>query len=191
MSEVTDLLRTLAGREGGPDSQLLTLVHGELRRIAGRLMGRERREHTLSATALVNEAWLRLAQTDHEFRDRRHFLGVAAEAMRRLLVDHARGRARIRRGGAAIRITLRGDEAALLEDPHEFLALDDAIHRLHAMDPRMGQVVRLRYFAGLSIEETAEALSVSPRTVKREWTLARAWLFRELRDNGDSDDGRR
>ena len=190
MSEVTDLLKTLAGREGGPDSQLQTLVHGELRRIAGRLMSRERREHTLTATALVNEAWLRLARADHAFRDRRHFLNVAAEAMRRLLVDHARGRARIRRGGGAIQITLRGDEAGLPEDPQEFLALDDAIHRLHAKDPRMGQVVRLRYFAGLSIEETAEALSVSPRTVKREWTLARAWLFRELRDNGDLSDGR-
>lgn len=181
MSDVTTLLRCMSGPGGGDPDRLLRLVYDELHRVAARLMQGEGRDHTLCATALVNEAWLRLGRIDgSRFEDRRHFLSVAAEAMRRLLVDHARGRRRERRGGDWQRITLGGIEPRQVDDPEEFLALDDALRRLTGLDPRMGQVVRLRFFAGLSVEETAEVLSVSPRTVKREWTLARAWLFHEL-----------
>ncbi|MFG0317023.1 MAG: ECF-type sigma factor [Planctomycetota bacterium JB042] len=188
MSEVTELFRRLADGDADAPDALLPLVYDELRRVARRQMAGERADHTLSATALVHEAWLKLAPdgSGRTFEGRRHFVAVAARAMRRLLVDHARGRRRERRGGDRLRVTLdAGAELAADEDPEEILALDEALRRLAEKDPRASRVVELRTFAGLSIDETADALGVSPRTVKREWTLARAWLFREMTDRDD------
>lgn len=176
MSDVTELLKN------GELDRLLPLLYAELRRLAGQLMAGERKDHTLCATALVNEAYLKLlGAREVRYENRAQFFSRAAEAMRRLLVDHARKRGRQRRGGGAERITLGSSEPILIEDPAEILALDQALQRLEQQDPRMSQVVKLRFFAGLEIEETAAAMDISPSTVKREWTFARAWLFRALK----------
>jgi RNA polymerase sigma factor (TIGR02999 family) len=147
-------------------------------------MRREGSEHTLQATALVHEAYLRLVdQRRVEWRNRAHFFGVAAEAMRRILVDHARSRLAAKRGGGAHRVTLGDADAAVEGAPDgglDVLALHEALERLAALDPDQARIVELRYFGGLSIEETAEATGVSPATVKREWAIARGWLRREL-----------
>ena len=190
--DVTRLLEEFGADKKGAADQLLPLIYGELKRLASVHMAGERAGHTLSPTALVHEAWLKLTKGAHrDFDSRSHFFAVAAEAMRRLLVDHARGRSRQRRGGGRRRVDLEQADLAANENPEEFLALEQVIRRLEEMDPRMGRVVQLRYFAGLSIEETAAAMSVSPRSVKREWTCARAWLFRELSDSrNDGGDSR-
>lgn len=184
-SDVTRLLRD------GASSQLLAAVYDELRAIARRRMASERPGHTLQATALVNEAYLRLAKDGPiQFQNRRHFFAAAAEAMRRILVEHARAAGRVKRGGGkggAQRIALDVGNVADLAaagtaDPEQIVALDDAIRRLEERDPTAGEVVRLRFFAGLSLEETAEVLGLSQRTVAREWAYARALLFRSLED---------
>ena len=163
---------------------LLPVLYTELRRLAARSLRAERAEHTLEPTALVNEAYLRLStQSRVHWRDRAHILGAAATAMRRILVDHARARDAEKRGSGAEKVELEeGLIGASLDTSNaaELLALDTALEGLQAIDPRMVQVVELRHFAGLPIEETAEALGISPATVKREWTMARAWLHREL-----------
>ena len=175
MSEVTDLLKQ------GEIERLLPLIYDELRRIAARKMAEERADHTLQATALVNEAYLKLVgDREVRFENRAHFFAQAAEAMRRLLVDHARRKGRVRHGGDRQRVTLGAIDPIPSDDPEEILALDEALRRLEEQDARVGQVVKLRFFAGLDIEETAAALGISARTVKREWTFARAWLFRAL-----------
>ncbi len=141
----------------------------------------ERPDHSLQATALVHEAYLRLAgRGDPQWNDKAHFFHAAAEAMRRILIEHARSRARVKRGGGQKRVSLSGIDLAAEQDPEEVLALDDAIRRLEQQDPSVAEVVRLRFFAGLSVEETAQALGISERTVKREWAFARAWLFHAL-----------
>lgn len=179
--EVSGLLA--AWRDGDQTAldRLLPLVYGELRRLAHRYMKRERPGHTLQTTALVNEAYLRLcAGRKGSFQDRAHFFGVAAQVMRHLLVDHARSRDVVKRGGGARQVTLDEDVAEPSVPGDDVLALDEALTRLTAIDPRKGRLVELRYFGGLSVEETAEVLAVSTITVKREWLKAKAWLYREL-----------
>jgi RNA polymerase sigma factor (TIGR02999 family) len=185
---VTQLL--LAWREGDRSAldRLMPLVYEELRRLAAHYMRGERTGHTLQTTALVNEAYLRLV--DHkniQWQNRTHFFAVASQAMRRVLVDHARSRGYAKRGGGSHRVTF--DEGALIsheQDP-DLLALDEALSRLSAIDPRKAQIVELRYFGGLSVEETAEVLKVSAVTVMREWSKAKAWLFRELNPETSDD----
>jgi RNA polymerase sigma factor (TIGR02999 family) len=179
--EITRLLSDWAGGDREALERLTPLVHAELRRIARRQMGGERQGHTLQATALVNEAYLRLAGQDgFEWRDRSHFYAVCAQVMRHILIDHARAHARDKRGGGALHVEL--NEAAVMggEGASELVALDEALRELEEVDPQKGRVVELRYFAGLSIEETAEVLNISPTTVRREWRRAKAWLYRAL-----------
>jgi RNA polymerase sigma factor (TIGR02999 family) len=159
---------------------LMSSVYDELRRIAASYLRRERPGRTLQATALVHEAYLRLAGSDPVWKDRRHFLGVAARSMRQILVDGARARGAQKRWAGLARVTLVETMAAASNEEAMLPALDDALTRLEQIDPEQARIVELRYFAGLSVEETAEALGMSPATLKRRWALARAWLFREL-----------
>jgi RNA polymerase sigma factor (TIGR02999 family) len=177
----TELLLAWNRGESGAFDQLVPLVHDELRRLARQHMARERRGHTLQASALVNEAYLRLIDLKQmQWRDRAHFFAMSARLMRRILVDFARARRNDKRGGGAPKITL--DEARLPPDEPSFdvVALHDALHDLAAIHPRKSDVVELRYFGGLSLEETAEALDISVDTVKRDWRFAKEWLLREL-----------
>jgi RNA polymerase sigma-70 factor (ECF subfamily) len=163
--------------------EIFPLVYDELRRMAARKLRSERTGHTLNATALVHEAWLELTKLNRiEWQNRSHYLGVAAQAMRRILIDHAVARSRQKRGGGHAPVHLDGDAWAVAEvRSDELLALDEALVRLSVMNERQARVVDSRFFGGLSVEETAETLGVSPATVKREWATARAWLNRELR----------
>jgi len=176
----TLLLAWGRGDEAALD-QLIPLVHDELRRLARRHMARERVGHTLQATALVNEAYLRLIEVNQvRWQDRAHFFAMASRVMRRILVDAARARGYQKRGGGAKKVSL--DEALLVsaEPPQSLIALDDALNALAAFDLRKSQVVEMRFFGGLSVDETAEALRVSADTVMRDWRLAKVWLLREL-----------
>ena len=169
--------------------ELFPLVYAELRRIAAREMRREKPGRTLQTTALVHEAYLRLLKdASLSFENRAHFLGVAARAMREILIEHARARSARKRGGGAVRLTLDDLVAPVSSPSIDVLALDEALQRLARLDERHARVVELRYFGGLSVEETAAALELSPATVKRDWTLARAWLFRELAGIGSASD---
>ena len=182
-SDVTQLLLAWGAGDRSAGDMLLPAVYAELRRLATRAMRREATGHTLEATALVHEAYLRLVdQRRVEWRNRAHFFGIAAQLMRRILVDHARARLAAKRGGSARLITLNEADAAAPDaaGPIDVLALHDALDRLAALDPDQARLVELRYFAGLNIDETAEALGIAPATVKREWAIARAWLRREL-----------
>ena len=179
--DFTLLLRAWGEGDGQALDRLTPLVYRELHRIARGYMARERPNHTLQATGLVNEAYLRLVDARQaNWQDRAHFLCICARAMRQILVDHARSRASEKHGGG--QMFLQFDETlGIPQSPRSrLLELDDALHRLASIDPRKSQVVELRFFGGLNLEETAEALKVSPRTVKRDWQLARAWLYREL-----------
>jgi len=179
--DVTELLVAMGRGDESALDRLVPLVHDELRRLARRQMRRERGGHTLQTTALVNEAYLRLIDlTRVTWQDRGHFFGMSARLMRRVLVDHARSRGCIKRGGGADRVSLDEAVGVALERPADLLALDDALSALSVVDPRKGQVVEMRFFCGFSVEETAEALSVSPETVMRDWRLAKVWLLREL-----------
>jgi RNA polymerase sigma factor (TIGR02999 family) len=179
--DVSQLLAEYRGGDRGALDRLIPLVHAELRRIAARSLRAERRDHTLQPTALVSEAYLRLVeQQNASWQDRAHFLACASRIMRNILVDHARAHRADKRGGGQLRVTL-GEEALQTEGPKaDFVALDAALDRLAERDEQTSRIVELRYFGGLSNEETAEALGVSERTVKRGWALARAWLRREL-----------
>jgi len=163
-------------------AKLTPLVYAELRRLAGHYMSLERTGHTLQATALVHEAWLRLAGQRHtEWQSRAHFMGVAAQLMRRILVDYARQRVTSKRGGRVVRVEEeRFHAGAGMVQPEDVVAVDEALERLAALDPQQCRVVEMRYFAGMTVEETAEALDISPRTVKRDWSMAKAWLSAEL-----------
>lgn len=179
--EVADLLHAWNQGDHQAVDALLPLVYGELRALAGHFFRAERQDHTLQPTALVHEAWLRLkAGASCPVKDRAHFIGLAAGAMRQILVDHARAHRAGKRGGGQVRVAL--DESMGLPDRAglDLVALDEALQALAAREPRQARLVELRYFAGLSIEETAEALALSPATVKRDWAFARAWLHREL-----------
>jgi RNA polymerase sigma-70 factor (ECF subfamily) len=183
--EVTILLDEL--RFGSKDAldRLIPLVYSELRRVAGQCMRDERPGHTFQPTALVHEAYLRLVGQDHAgWHSRAQFFGVAAQLMRRLLVDHARGRRTLKRGAP---ITLSQEilhRAATTDQTEEVLAVDQVLTRLAELDPKQVRVVELRYFGGLSVEETAEAMAISPRTVKRDWALAKAWMKTQLDAGG-------
>jgi RNA polymerase sigma factor (TIGR02999 family) len=180
-SGVTKLLRAWEGGDQQALGRLTPLVYNELRRIARRYMARERPGHTLQATALVNEAYLRLVDAKEVgWRDRAHFFAISARTMRRILIESARARRFQKRGGGQERVTLEDSLAIQGRPGPDLVALDDALNALAAMDPRRSQVVELRFFGGLSVEETAEVLKVSPETVHRDWKLARAWLLREL-----------
>ena len=180
--EVTQLLGDWSGGDEGALEKLFPLVHPELHRLAHHYMSRERAGHTLQTTAIINEAYLRLVDnTKPSWQNRSHFVAAAAKLMRRIMVDHARERHTLKRGGGALKVTL--DEAAFVTESRsdELLALDEALEGLAALDPRKSQIVELRYFGGLTIDETAEFLKLSQRTVEREWTMAKAWLYRALR----------
>ena len=188
--EVTLLLREMA--KGNPDAapQLFPLIYSELRRLAGNYMRRERKEHTLQPTALVHEAYLKLVN-EHQvnWQSRVHFFAVAAQVMRRILIDHARRRLRSKRGGEQHRVPV--DEVFLIsaEQSAEVLAVHESLLRLAKLDARQSRVVELRFFAGLSVAATAEVLGVSPKTVKRDWNHAKAWLFGELKEGRGHDAG--
>jgi RNA polymerase sigma factor (TIGR02999 family) len=182
---VTELLREWGDGNDGALEQLTPLVEAELRRLARGYMRRERRGHTLQTTALVNEAFLRLTDARHvRWQDRAHFLGISARLMRRVLVDHARTRGYRKRGGGAQRVTLSEGLVTSPEPALDVVALDRALEALEAVDVRKTRVIELRFFGGLSVEETAEVLHVSPDTVKRDWRLAKLWLLRQLEGEG-------
>jgi len=184
--EITVLLRKATQGQTEAADELVRIVYKELRRVAGDCMRREPSPHTLQPTALINEAWLRLQkQTQVEWRDRKHFFGVAAQMMRRALVDHARTRLADKRGGGAPVMTL--DWVEIEASPHkleEILAVDEALARLRQFDQQQAQIVELHYFAGMTVKETAGALDLSCRAVNREWAMATAWLRRELSHRG-------
>jgi RNA polymerase sigma factor (TIGR02999 family) len=164
--------------------ELFPLVYDELRRIAARKLRDERSSHTLSATALVHEAWLELSKFNRiKWQNRSHYLALAAQAMRRILIDHAVGRNRQKRGGGQAPLSLDGDVWAVAETRgDDLLALDAALERLGTLNERQARIVEYRFYGGMTVEETAEILHVSPATVKREWSTARAWLNRELQE---------
>jgi RNA polymerase sigma-70 factor (ECF subfamily) len=185
--EVTQLLGDWSGGDKGALEKLIPLVQPELHRLAHQYMSRERAGHTLQTTALLDEAYLLLVDTKKpSWQNRTHFVAAAAQVMRRIMVDHARERHALKRGGGALKVTL--DEAALVTETRseELLALDEALERLATQDPHKSQIVELRYFGGLTVEETAEFLKQSQRTVEREWNMAKAWLYRAL--SGDKPD---
>jgi RNA polymerase sigma factor (TIGR02999 family) len=179
MSDVTRILESIQHGDPQGADKLLLLVYGELRKLAAQKMAREQPGHTLQATALVHEAWLRLG--DGVFANRAHFFGAASEAMRRILVERARRKQRDKRGAGAEHLDVDELEIATpLGNEEESLAVDEALDRLAAHDPRKAEVVKLRYFVGFSFEETAEALGISVPTAKRDWAYARAWLHQEI-----------
>lgn len=179
--EVTQLLKAMNAGDSSAAEHLLPLVYAELHRLAKSYMRRERPDHTLQPTALINEAYMRLIGNDIDWNSRAHFIAVAAQVMRQVLVDFARAHAAKRRAGGLRRVEMRDDLAIAPERLEEVMSLDEALTRLAAVKPRQARVVELRYFGGLEIEEIARILDVSPRSVKRDWSLARIWLFRELR----------
>lgn len=181
---ITELLRAWRSGQGTALDRLVPLVYDELRRLASRAMGGERTDHTLQTTALIHEAYLRLLGAEVEWADRVHFYAVAAQTMRRILVDYARAGARDKRGGDAIRIPLEEDLAAAAARPPDVIALDEALERLSTLDQRKARAVELHYFGGLTYDEVAHVLGISPATVDRELRMAKAWLYRELTDEG-------
>jgi RNA polymerase sigma factor (TIGR02999 family) len=181
LCHVALVLRQVSSGKQAAAAELLPLVYDQLRALAQQRMMQERPGHTLQATALVHEAFLKLVgPREIPWAGQAHFYAAAAEAMRRILVDHARTRHREKRGGKGERVLLNVLDLANTENSEEILALDEALCRLEQQEPEVGEVVRLRFFAGLSVDQTAESLGVSPRTVDRRWKFARAWLFREL-----------
>lgn len=178
--EVTRLLQAMRSGEPGAAEALLPVIYQELHRLAKAYMRRERPGHTLQPTALIHEAYLRLAKEEVDWTSRQHFIGVAAHTMRRVLVDYARAHKAERRGGGLRRVDLEDRLAISSDRLDEVLAVDEALARLAQLNGRQAQVVELRYFGGLSIEEIAPILGIAPRSVKRDWSLARLWLFRHL-----------
>jgi RNA polymerase sigma factor (TIGR02999 family) len=178
---ITDLLLQASGGDGAAMAELFPFVYEELRRSAHRALRREDSGHTLGTTGLVHEAYLRLVdQTRVEWRNRSHFYAIAAQAMRRILVDYARQHRRAKRGGGRQPLTLEENVVSLKERSDNLIALDEALTRLAAFNPRLSRVVECRFFAGLTEEEIAEATGVTVRTVKRDWAKARGWLYQEL-----------
>jgi len=183
--EITKLLAELNAGKPDVSARLVALVYPELHAIAGRCMRRERPDHTLQATVLVHEAYLRLVgQSNIQWESRAQFFGFAAAVMRRVLVDYAREHRALKRGGAAARVTL--DDALLVTEEHmdRVLMIDDSLQKLAGVDPEQARVVELRFFAGMNVEETAAVLGISTATVKREWSHAKAWLQRDMRSRG-------
>jgi RNA polymerase sigma-70 factor, ECF subfamily len=186
INEITGLLLAWGKGDEAALEKLTPLVFDELRKQARRYMRRQRTGHTLQTTALANEAYLRLIDSSRvQWQDRAHFFAVAAQLMRRILVDFARARGNLKRGGGAPVITLEEAPEIAAERSADLIALDDALKTLAELNPRQCRIVELRYFGGLTEEETAEALRISPRTARRDWSLARAWLYRELNRKED------
>jgi RNA polymerase sigma factor (TIGR02999 family) len=184
----TQLLRAWSQGDGSALDRLVPLVYEELHRLARNYMRRERPDHTLQATSLVNEAYLRLIDVNRvEWRDRAHFLAVAAQTMRRILVEFARNRQRQKRGGGALHVSLDDIPDLPGSKGVDLVALSDALSGLATFDGRMSQVVELRFFGGLTVEETADVLNVSPETVMRDWKTAKSWLLREIRHPSGSE----
>jgi RNA polymerase sigma-70 factor, ECF subfamily len=184
--EVTLLLKAMKNGDESAAGKLLPLVYNELHRLAKSYMRRERPDHTLQATALINEAYLRLARDNVDWQSRQHFVGVAANVMRRLLVDHARAHNAEARAGGIQRVELEEGLMISGERSSEVLALHDALTKLEAVDERQAKVVELRYFGGFSVEEIGVLLEISPRSVKRHWALARIWLLKQMKNQRDS-----
>ena len=179
-AQITRLLLAWRNGEAHALDDLMPLVHRELKRIARNFMRRQRPGHTLQTTALVNEAFVRLVDSDKvNWQDRSHFFAISAQLMRRVLVDAARRRRSEKRGGDRVQVTL-ADDVKASEDQVDVVAIDEALTRLAELDARQSRIVELRYFAGLTEDEIAEALDISTRTVRRDWNLARTWLYREL-----------
>ena len=178
--DVTQLLKAMQTGEPSAAERLLPLVYAELHRLAASYMRRERQGHTLQPTALIHEAYLRLAKRDVDWQNREHFFGVAANAMRRVLVDHARARAAEMRGGGLKRVELEEGMAVSGGGVEDLLALDEALSGLAEVNARQARIVELRYFGGLSVEQVAAILAIAPRSVKRDWALARIWLLNKL-----------
>ncbi len=180
-TDVTALLRAWSDGESSAADELMPIVLDELRRLARNMMRGERPGHTLQTTAVVNEAYMRLIDLNRvRWEDRAHFFAMSARLMRRVLVDHARSRNSIKRGGTLRRVSLEDSHLASEGDGHDLVQLDAALEALAAVDPRKSRVVELRFFGGLSVDETAHALKISPETVARDWRMAKAWLAREL-----------
>jgi len=180
-NQVTQLLVRWRDGDRQAFDLLVPLVYQELRQIAARHLSNERAGHTLQSTALVNEAYFRMVQQDlPEWQNRAHFFAVAAQVMRQILVDHARARRALKRGGDAARVSLQLAEGQAVPMDSDLVALDEALTALSQLDPQQGRVVELKFFGGLSNEDTSAVLGVSTSTVKRDWTVARAWLYREL-----------
>ena len=179
--EVTRILARVRSGDAQAPERLIEVVYAELRKLAASCMRRERPDHTLQATALVHEAYMRLiGQREVEWQNRAHFFGIAAQVMRRILLDHARERRALKRGAAGRRITL--DDALMVSEDHldNVLALDESLRKLAHKDPAQSRLVELRFFGGMTVEETAEVLGISTATVKREWSHAKAWLSRDM-----------
>lgn len=180
-SQVTVLLNRISGGDRSAPEELLPLVYNELRKLAQGYMEGERKDHTLQATALVHEAYVRLVDWKNvSWQNRAHFFALAAQVMRRILVDHARERQAQKRGGGLTKLSLEDAISFPQQKEIDLVALDDALKQLSQLDPMQSGIVELRFFGGLTIEETAEALGKSPATVKREWTLAKAWLHKTI-----------
>ena len=187
--EITVLLHAWRRGEAGALDELMPLVYGELRRIAHKYMMREHPGHTLQTTAIVNEVYLRLVDSAGiEWKDRNHFFAISANLMRRILVEFARSRGREKRGGGIQKVEIDEAILSLPQRGTDLVALDDALTALAALDARKAKVIELRFFGGLSLEEAAEVLGVSPDTVRRDWRLARAWLVREMTRGADRND---
>ncbi|MGB8537090.1 MAG: sigma-70 family RNA polymerase sigma factor [Acidobacteriaceae bacterium] len=185
--EVTLLLKAMKNGDESASEKLFPLLYGELHRLARSYMRGERPDHTLQPTALINEAYLRLARDNVDWQSRQHFIGVAANVMRRLLVDHARAHNAERRSGGADRVELGEGLMVSIERSDEVLALHDALTGLEGVDPRQAKVVELRYFGGFSVAEIGDILEMSPRSVKRHWALARIWLLKQMTKVRDPD----
>jgi RNA polymerase sigma factor (TIGR02999 family) len=179
--EVTQLLKAMHDGNSAAADRLLPLVYSELHRLAQAYMRRERPDHTLQATALINEAYLRLIGEDIDWNSRAHFIGLAAHVMRQVLVDYARQHNAERRAGGLRRVEMHDDLAISPDRLDEVASVDQALTQLATQNPRQARVVELRYFGGLSVEQIAKVLDVSPRSIKRDWSLARIWLFRQMR----------
>jgi RNA polymerase sigma factor (TIGR02999 family) len=178
---ITELLASYGRGNKESLDQLMPIVYDELRRQAARYLRREQAGHTLQTTALIHEAYVRLVdQRNMQWQNRAHFFGIAAQMMRRILVDHARSKKRVKRGGSEIRVSFEDANVAAKGQDLDVVALDEALERLAQIDEQQSRVVELRFFSGLSVEETAEVMGISKSTVKRDWSMAKAWLHREL-----------
>ena len=185
MTEVTQMLHAVGQGEASASTDLLPLVYGELRRHAAGRMARESASETMQPTALVHEAWLRLiGHGERRWENRAHFFGAAVEAMRRILIENARRKARLKRGGNPLRIDLESADLSATTPDEKVLMIDDALERLRQEDPEKAQVVVLKFFVGLTNQEVAENLGVTERTVERHWAYAKAWLFQSIRATG-------
>jgi RNA polymerase sigma-70 factor, ECF subfamily len=181
-AETTRILRDLSGGNRNSLNQLMPIVYRELRRLASHYLRNERPDHTLQATALVHEAFLRLIdQTSVHWQDRAHFIGISAHLMREILINHAIAHKRLKRGGGQYKVSIDQAIAWQNEADVDLIVLNDALNELAGIDPRQSEIVELRFFGGLSVEETAEALNLSTATVKREWRLAKAWLYSRIK----------